>query len=85
LSSALYVSLPEAVRRGEGQGELAFGVPDAALGLDLPPRRVIKPREGQLVVFPSYLWHGTTPFEDETPRLTVAFDALPVDNRGAQA
>lgn len=85
LSSALYVSLPEAVRRGEGQGELAFGVPDAALGLDLPPRRVVKPREGQLVVFPSYLWHGTTPFEDETPRLTVAFDALPVDNRTARA
>jgi tetratricopeptide (TPR) repeat protein len=77
LSSALYVSLPDAVRRGEGQGELAVGVPDAALGLDLPPRRLVKPREGQLVVFPSYLWHGTTPFEDEAPRLTVAFDALP--------
>jgi tetratricopeptide (TPR) repeat protein len=85
MSSALYISLPEAVRHGEGQGELAFGVPDAALGLDLPPRRMVKPREGQLVVFPSYLWHGTTPFEDETPRLTVAFDALPVDNRTAQA
>lgn len=77
LSSALYVSLPPAVQGGAGQGELAFGVPDAALGLDLPPRRVVKPREGQLVVFPSYLWHGTTPFEDEAPRLTVAFDALP--------
>lgn len=77
LSSALYVSLPPAVQRGEGQGELAFGVPDAALGLDLPARRTVRPHEGQLVVFPSYLWHGTTPFEDEAPRLTVAFDALP--------
>jgi tetratricopeptide (TPR) repeat protein len=85
LSSALYISLPEAVRRGEGQGELAFGVPDSALGLDLPPRRTVKPSEGQLVVFPSFLWHGTTPFEDDTARLTVAFDALPVDNRRAQA
>lgn len=78
LSSALYVSLPKAVRQGKGQGELAFGAPDAALGLDLPPRRTVKPHEGQLVIFPSYLWHGTTPFEDDAPRLTAAFDALPM-------
>ena len=77
LSSALYVSLPESVRAGTGEGALTFGVPDAALGLDLPPRRVVQPKEGQLVVFPSYFWHGTTPFESASPRLTLAFDALP--------
>ncbi len=77
LSSALYVSLPDSVKAGTGEGVLAFGVPDAALGLDLPPRRVVLPEEGKLVVFPSYLWHGTTPFEDTVPRLTLAFDALP--------
>jgi hypothetical protein len=31
-----------------------------------------------LVLFPSYLWHGTVPYEDRAPRLTVAFDAVPV-------
>ncbi len=77
MSSALYVALPESVRAGTGEGALAFGVPDAALGLDLPPRRVVHPREGELVVFPSYLWHGTTPFAADTSRLTLAFDALP--------
>ena len=80
LSSAYYVSLPDEVQAGAGQGHLAFGVPDAALGLNLAPRRVVQPREGQLVLFPSYLWHGTTPFESASPRITVAFDALPVDN-----
>ncbi len=80
LSSAYYVSLPDEVQAGAGQGQLAFGVPDAALGLDLAPRRVVQPQEGQLVLFPSYLWHGTTPFESTEPRITVAFDALPVDN-----
>lgn len=84
LSSAYYVSLPPEVAAGEGQGALAFGVPDAALGLDLPPRRVVQPQEGHLVLFPSYLWHGTTPFESSAPRMTVAFDALPVDNSGQQ-
>jgi tetratricopeptide (TPR) repeat protein len=84
LSSAYYASLPQEVAAGSGQGALAFGVPDAALGLDLSARRVVQPREGTLVLFPSYLWHGTTPFESAAPRLTVAFDALPVDNSGQQ-
>lgn len=78
ISSALYVSLPSEVGQGEA-GALAFGVPDAALGLDLPPRRIEQPKAGRLVIFPSYMWHGTLPFESEKPRLTVAFDALPVD------
>lgn len=82
LSSAYYVSLPPEVAADEGQGALAFGVPDAALGLDLAPRRVVQPQEGHLVLFPSYLWHGTTPFESSAPRVTVAFDSLPVDNTG---
>jgi len=76
MSSALYVSLPPEVERGES-GALAFGIPDAALGLDLAPRRVEKPRVGRLVVFPSFFWHGTLPFESAQPRMTVAFDALP--------
>jgi tetratricopeptide (TPR) repeat protein len=77
MSSALYVSLPPEVGQGDA-GALAFGVPDAALGLNLPPRRVERPQVGRLVIFPSYFWHGTLPFESEQPRLTVAFDALPV-------
>lgn len=78
LSSACYVALPTEMGVGDA-GALTFGVPDAALGLDLPPRRIVRPRVGQLVVFPSYLWHGTIPFESPQARLTVAFDALPVD------
>jgi tetratricopeptide (TPR) repeat protein len=78
LSSALYVDLPPEVG-GEGEaGALGFAVPDSALKLTLEPRRIVKPRVGQLVIFPSYFWHGTLPFESAQDRLTVAFDALPV-------
>lgn len=81
ISSALYVALPEEVARqpegSSGPGALTFGVPDEALGLDLAPRRVEAPRVGRLVIFPSYFWHGTMPFESSQPRMTVAFDALP--------
>lgn len=77
LSSAAYVSLPSDVDGESDAGALAFGIPDAELKHDLPPRRVVRPKVGQLVLFPSYMWHGTLPYAADEPRLTVAFDALP--------
>jgi hypothetical protein len=77
LSSAFYLSLPPEVGTSQA-GALTFGVPDAAFGLDLEPRRVEIPRAGRLVLFPSYFWHGTVPFESQSPRITMAFDAVPV-------
>lgn len=83
LSSAFYVALPQEVTAGSvtdglPQGALTFGVPDASLGLDLGPQRIVAPEPGMLVLFPSYVWHGTVPFSSAEPRMTVAFDALPV-------
>jgi tetratricopeptide (TPR) repeat protein len=78
LSSAFYVSLPPEIGLVGDEGKLVFGVPDAKLGLDLPPRRVITPAPGRLAIFPSYAWHGTVPFQSNEARLTAAFDALPV-------
>ena len=79
MSSAFYVSLPPSVSDESGgqAGCIQFGQPTAELGLDLPPRRVIRPKPGYLAVFPSYMWHGTVPFSDSEPRMTIAFDMLP--------
>jgi tetratricopeptide (TPR) repeat protein len=85
LSSACYIDLPAEVGGNSDAGALAFGIPDAALKLDLKPRRVIRPQPGMLVLFPSYFWHGTLPFESADKRLTVAFDATPVDASGNPA
>ncbi len=76
LSSAFYLTLPPEVGTSQA-GALTFGVPDAAFGLNLEPRRVEIPRAGRLVLFPSYFWHGTVPFESQSHRLTMAFDAVP--------
>lgn len=83
LSSAMYIDLPEEIGRDpdDRQGCLAFGSPDEAIGLSLPPRRVETPRPGKLVVFPSYVWHATLPFASGTDRLTLAFDMLPATRR----
>jgi tetratricopeptide (TPR) repeat protein len=85
ISSAYYVSLPPSVARaaaGDHAGCIQFGEPPAELELELEPRRVIRPRAGALVLFPSYLWHGTVPFHDNAPRMTVAFDVQPSTTRG---
>ncbi|WP_235538651.1 putative 2OG-Fe(II) oxygenase [Sphingomonas sp. Root710] len=77
LSSAFYAALPSLEQRGaQPAGWLALGVPEPALGLELPPTRLIEPKPGRLVLFPSTMWHGTIPF-DRGERLTVAFDVAP--------
>jgi hypothetical protein len=40
-------------------------------------RCAIKPIPGTLVLFPSYMWHGTVPFHAPASRTTIAFDAVP--------
>jgi len=76
ISSSYYVALPKAVEDGQGQqGWIKFGEPrwpTPGCGVE----KVVQPKAGRLVLFPSYMWHGTRPF-DEGERLTAPFDAIP--------
>jgi tetratricopeptide (TPR) repeat protein len=77
LSSAFYVQVPEeAADVVQKAGWLKFGEPGQATSI-LPPLGTVQPVPGRLVLFPSYLWHGTTPLARDATRLTVAFDAVP--------
>lgn len=38
----------------------------------------VRPREGLLLLFPSYFYHRTLPFRADAPRISVAFDAVPL-------
>ena len=76
ISSCYYVGVPEAVKDETAkQGWIKFGEPGFETGMGF--RRAIQPRPGRLVLFPSYMWHGTIPFHDASPRTTIAFDAVP--------
>ncbi|MFT7776352.1 putative 2OG-Fe(II) oxygenase [Roseateles sp.] len=80
LSSCYYVSTPPgALAEGSRDGWIKFGEPDLpeSMRSSLPAGRMEAPKPGRLALFPSYLWHGTTPFQDDDYRLTVAFDVLP--------
>jgi uncharacterized protein (TIGR02466 family) len=76
LSSAFYVETPSAVER-DRQGWLGFGRPIFRTRPALEPERWVRPEPGRLVLFPSYLWHGTAPFASDETRLSLAFDVLP--------
>ena len=78
ISSAYYVALPDVVTSETGQrGWLKFGEPSFDTNFCEPVRRTVQPRPGRLVLFPSYMWHGTVPFRSQEARTTIAFDAVP--------
>jgi tetratricopeptide (TPR) repeat protein len=74
ISSACYIELPD--MSGDA-GALVFGQPSIITRPPLSPEHTIHPQAGMLVLFPSYVWHGTVPFVSAQSRLTVAFDAVP--------
>ena len=78
ISSAFYVELPDIMADGRtDEGILSFGKPSILTTPSLDAEYSVRPTPGLLVLFPSYFWHGTIPFESPQPRLTVAFDAVP--------
>jgi hypothetical protein len=74
ISSALYVALPDAADSDPSKaGWLKIGEAPAELGVSAPAVQLVEPKPGRLVLFPSWMWHGTVPFA-QGERLTVAFD-----------
>ena len=77
ISSAYYVQVPEESSDQELKsgwlklGEPRFPTPDAGVGC------YVQPQPGQLVLYPAYMWHGTTPILASQPRSAVSFDAVP--------
>jgi uncharacterized protein (TIGR02466 family) len=73
LSGVAYLDLPSAMSQGT-EGLIEFGAPPFEIKDPLPVMKQIAPQQGELLLFPSYLWHRTTPFTGEGERLIVAFD-----------
>lgn len=75
ISSAYYVRLPPPAPDQSKAGWLKFGEPRLPIP-GCPPAHWVEPRIGRMALFPSYMWHGTEPFERDD-RLTIAFDIVP--------
>lgn len=77
ISSCYYVGLPSAVAGDDRQGWIKFGETSLALGKRETIAKAVRPEVGKLVLFPSYMYHGTVPFEEDSYRTTIAFDVVP--------
>ena len=76
ISGVYYMQLPPVDESAPEAGGIEFGrspsyYPD---GGDQGDTRLIRPTEGTLVLFPSYFYHRTIPFDGSDQRITLAFD-----------
>ncbi|MEM8687155.1 MAG: putative 2OG-Fe(II) oxygenase [Pseudomonadota bacterium] len=84
LSGCYYVRIPDEVsdqangEEGTVAGGFEVGRPPPEFLCKREHRhKVVKPHEGMMVLFPSYMYHQTIPFKSSERRICVAFDAMP--------
>ncbi len=81
LSGVYYARVPSGIGDDDDDdhaGWIRFGPSglDYATTVDAEVR-LIEPKEGLMLLFPSYFYHDTLPFEAEEPRVSFAFDVIP--------
>jgi len=80
VSGVYYAQIPGPIGAA-GQGQAGWfelgGHPARFPCTAKPETRAIQPREGLMLLFPSYFYHRTIPFSAPEPRISIAFDAIP--------
>jgi len=85
LSAVYYPKIPtQMTSTSAGAGFLEFGGgPTRFPTRHVRAVRAVEPREGLLVLFPSYFYHRTAPFTAAEVRVAIAFDTVPVGSTTA--
>lgn len=71
--------VPHVHPKGEYSGVCYVEIPDKASGILQIGRSLeinVTPEVGKIVTFPSWMPHGTTIYQGEHPRLSIAFDMV---------
>lgn len=81
LSGVYYVKLPPKVAdRASRDGWLEFVPAPTYTGANqIVDTVILRPEEGMMVIFPSYLYHRVLPFEEDEYRISIAFNLSPED------
>ena len=79
-SGVYYARIPDGMRDADvDAGALEFGaLPAQVWSADTPERRRVAPAAGRFVLFPSWFYHRTLPFTAPAPRISLAFDFVPL-------
>ncbi len=82
LSGVYYVEVPDDITEDDparsgwiefGRGDERWNKPTTKM-----PTHRIRPEVGALLTFPSYFWHSTLPLRTDKPRISFAFDVIPL-------
>lgn len=86
LTAVYYARQPDVTRHDDGGGRGGGGAGWLRLGpppwMGVAPdggwdERWIEPAQGTLLLFPAYVFHGTTPLGADQERISIAFDVVP--------
>ncbi len=77
ISGCVYLQLPDKMDHHEGSFEYGVDGDDYPRLHDDFPNRIVDQQVGDLVLFPSSLFHRTIPFHSEQERICIAFDIKP--------
>lgn len=78
LSGVYYPKLPPVIGDNSQAGWIEFGRPPESYTRDNEPDVImIRPEEGLMLLFPSYMYHRTIPFAGDGTRISIAFDVCP--------
>lgn len=77
VSGVFYLQIPDHIANSPkpSEGWIEFGISPEDRGND--PKYAVRPEEGKLLLFPSYLAHRTIPLEKDCSRICFAFDVVP--------
>ena len=75
ISGSYYIKMPK-IKRNNNQGAISFGYDNDDFNKKITNKeeKIINPQEGDLILFPSSLYHKTLPFEGNEKRICIAFD-----------
>lgn len=77
LSGVYYVRVPRSIGGPSQNGWIEFGKPPANIGCRRTHEtRRVAPKAGHMLLFPSYVYHHTIPFQDNENRVSFAFDVV---------
>ena len=77
LSGVIYLKVPKTSNRDEGAIEFGLHGYKYPILNEEYPRTLHRPEKGQIVLFPSSLFHRTVPISADDERLSIAFDLIP--------
>jgi len=74
ISGVFYLKVPSKIKNNEAGIQFHLNGDDFIIKNENLPIKTVKPQAGDIVLFPSSLFHSTVPFNSSEERICIAFD-----------